>query len=47
MWSPDSRFIGFTALTDQGSSGLFVARADGNVKPRFLASGDDAFWSSR
>ncbi len=47
MWSPDSRFIGFTALTDQGSSGLFVARADGNIKPRFLASGDDAFWSSR
>ena len=47
VWSPDSRFIGFTALTDQGSSGLFVARADGNIKPRFLASGDDAFWSSR
>ena len=47
MWSPDSRFIGFTALTDQGTSGLFVARADGNIKPRFLTSGDDAFWSSR
>jgi hypothetical protein len=47
VWSPDSRFIGFTALTDQGASGLFVARADGNIKPRFLASGDDAFWSSR
>jgi dipeptidyl aminopeptidase/acylaminoacyl peptidase len=45
MWSPDSRFIGFTALTADGSPGLFVARADGNIRPRFLASGDDAFWS--
>jgi hypothetical protein len=46
-WSPDSRSIGFTAITNQGTSGIFVARADGNLKPRFLASGDDAFWSSR
>ncbi len=45
IWSPDSRFIGFTALTADGSPGLFVARADGNVKPRFLTPGDQAFWS--
>jgi len=47
IWSSDSRFIGFTALTDQSPAGLFVACADGNIKPRFLSSGDDAFWSSR
>jgi len=45
MWSPDSRLIGFTALTAEGSSGLFVARADGNIRPRFLTPGDYAFWS--
>lgn len=46
-WSPDSKYIAFTALTDKGSPGLFVVRADGNIKPRFLTSGDEAFWSSR
>ena len=46
-WSPDSRFIAFTAITNQGTPGIFVARADGNIAPRFLASGDQAFWSSR
>jgi Tol biopolymer transport system component len=45
MWSPDSRLIGFTALTADGSPGLYVAQADGNIKPRFLAQGDFAFWS--
>jgi hypothetical protein len=45
MWSPDSRFIGFTALAADGSAGLFVARADGVIKPRYLAPGDYAFWS--
>ena len=47
MWSPDSRFIGFTALTADGSSALFVARSDGSVRPRFLTPGDYAFWSWR
>jgi TolB protein len=47
IWSPDSRFIGFTALTSDGSSALFVARADGNIKPRYLTPGDYAFWSFR
>jgi Tol biopolymer transport system component len=47
IWSPDSKFIAFAALTDQGTPGIFVARADGNIKPRFLASGDEAFWSPR
>jgi hypothetical protein len=47
MWSPDSRFVGFTALTSDGAPGLFVARADGNIRPRFLTPGDYAFWSLR
>ncbi len=47
MWSPDSRYVGFTALTADGSPGLFVAPADGNIKPRFLALGDQAFWSGK
>lgn len=47
IWSPDSRYVSFTALTDKGVPGVFVAAADGNIKPRFLASGDAAFWSPR
>lgn len=45
IWSPDSRLILFTALTAGGSPGLFVARADRTLTPRFLSSGDYAFWS--
>ena len=45
IWSPDSRFILFTALTEDGSPGIFIARADRTVTPRFLTSGDYAFWS--
>jgi TolB protein len=47
IWSPDSRFIAFTAVTPDGSPGIFVSRADGNILPRFVAGGDDAFWSLR
>ena len=47
IWSPDSRFIGFTAITAEGEAGVFVARADGRVRPRFLTAGDYAFWSPR
>jgi len=47
MWSPDSRFLAFTAVGPDGSSGIFVSNADGNTQPRFLAAGDDAFWSLR
>ncbi len=47
LWSPDSRFLAFTAETPDGSPGVFVARADGNIKPRMIAAGDFAFWSPR
>lgn len=46
-WSPDSRFLVFTAISADGEPGLYVARADGNVKPRFLTAGDFAFWSEK
>jgi len=45
IWSPDSRFLAFTAITADGASGIFVSRADGNILPRFITAGDDAFWS--
>jgi Tol biopolymer transport system component len=45
IWSPDSRFILFTALTADGSPGLFIAKTDRSLPPRFLTSGDYAFWS--
>ncbi len=45
IWSPDSRFVAFTALGADGAPGLYVAQADGNIKPRFLTQGDYAFWS--
>ena len=47
IWSPDSRFLAFTAVTADGSPGIFVSRADGNIVPRFIAGGDDAFWSPK
>ncbi len=47
IWSPDSRSLVFTAFAADGTSGLFAARADGRGRPRFLASGDFAFWSWR
>ena len=47
IWSPDSRFLAFTALTADGGPGVFVSRADGNITPRLIAAGDGAFWSPR
>lgn len=46
-WSPDSRFLAFTAVAADGSPGIFVSHSDGNTQPRFLTAGDDAFWSPR
>ena len=47
LWSPDGKHIVFDATTASGQPGLFVASADGSIKPRFLAFGDFAFWSPR
>ncbi len=45
IWSPDSSRIVFTALSPHGDPAVYVARADGSAKPRFLTAGDSAFWS--
>jgi len=45
IWSPDSRFVVFSAFSAGGDPSVYVARADGNHKPRLLAPGDSAFWS--
>ena len=47
LWSPDSRHLVFTALSAEGGPGLFIASADGNLKPVRLVAGDSAFWSWR
>jgi hypothetical protein len=47
IWSPDSRSIVFTALAADGTAGLYIARSDGNITPRFITSGDEAFWSRK
>lgn len=45
IWSPDSKYVVFGAFSASGDPSLYVVPADGNVKPRFLAKGDSAFWS--
>jgi TolB protein len=47
IWSPDSRFIEFTAIAAEGYPAIYVSRVDGNTKPRFLMAGDYAFWSGK
>ncbi len=47
LWSPDSRFITFTAIAADGTSGVFVSRADGDIAPRLISAGDYAFWSPK
>jgi TolB protein len=47
MWSPDSRFFIFTAYTSDKKEAVFIASADGNLKPRFIDYGGNASWSRR
>ena len=44
IWSPDSRNIVYSALTDAGPY-VMVARAAGNLVPRKMAPGLIGFWS--
>ncbi|CAI8043018.1 hypothetical protein GBAR_LOCUS23855 [Geodia barretti] len=46
IWSPDSRNIVYSALTDAGPY-IMVARAAGNLVPRKMAPGLIGFWSCR
>ena len=44
-WSPDSRNIVFTALTPDGTPGVFVVAASGTIEPRPIGVGVYAVWS--
>ena len=45
IWSPNSRFLTYAALTAAGGPGIFVSAASGTLRPQFLAAGDLASWS--
>lgn len=45
IWSPNSRFLTYAALTAAGSPGIFVSAASGTLQPQFVAAGDLATWS--
>lgn len=45
IWSPNSRFLTYAALTTDGGPGIFVSAASGTLRPQFLAAGDLASWS--
>ena len=45
IWSPNSRFLTYAALTVDGAPGVFVSAASGALRPQFVATGDLAFWS--
>jgi hypothetical protein len=47
MWSPDSRYFVFGAYAADGQATLFIAAGDGNLKPRFIAYGENSSWSRR
>jgi hypothetical protein len=45
IWSPNSRYLTYAALTAAGGPGIFVSAASGALRPQFVAAGDFAFWS--
>jgi Tol biopolymer transport system component len=45
IWSPDSKNLVVSAYLQDGSPGIFVVAASGNLEPRFLAEGWVGFWS--
>lgn len=45
IWSPNSRFLTYAALTAAGPPGIFVSAASGTLRPQFVAAGDLATWS--
>lgn len=47
VWSPNSKYLLFTAYTNKGVPGIFVANANGNIKPAAIADGDSAVWSRK
>jgi Tol biopolymer transport system component len=47
IWSPDSRRLVLSAVNEEGEKGVYVVEASANLQPRFLTTGDLAFWSWR
>ena len=45
IWSPNRRYLTYSAMTSAGFLGVFVSAASGHFKPEFVAAGDLAFWS--
>ena len=45
IWSPNSKYLVFSAYTAQGSPGVFVVGADGNIRPDLVARGEYPSWS--
>lgn len=47
IWSPDSNYLVFSAYAAQGKPGIFVAAANGDIKPDRIALGEYPAWSWR
>ena len=47
IWSPNSRYVTFSAMTSGGFPGVFVIASNGRFRPDFVAPGDLPFWSRR
>lgn len=46
LWSPDSQNLVLSAYRGDGTPGIWVAAASGNLEPRFLTEGVLGFWSN-
>jgi Tol biopolymer transport system component len=47
FWSPDSKNLVIAAMNTDGTPGIYIAEASGNLKTRYITDGDLAFWSSK
>lgn len=45
IWSPDSTKLVLPAITESGTSSIFVVPSSGEIGPRQIAEGSLAFWS--
>lgn len=45
IWSPDNNNLVLSFLNEEGSPGIAIVAASGNLEPRLLAPGYLAFWS--
>lgn len=47
LWSPDSNNLVLSGFRGDGTPGIWVASASGNIEPRFLTEGILGFWSAQ